>query len=228
MQSSLVNKVADFLRMPADNTAVSPRVDSCRDLGKIDMDRTKAIATGEGLIWINSNVQDPERSLLKDELIEKIRDIRRPGDIEPFFDLISKSKDIYWGPYLDKAPDLVVRAKKKNIVWGVPNPAPHEVEWLQEFHWVGYHDPYGIFIASGPDIKSTGSELKGLRIYDLAPTILHMFYLPVPADIDGRVLREIFREDSDVFRRKVKIKEISEESQRIRNKIAELKRDRRI
>lgn len=212
VSSRLIDKLADFLKS---------------GLYKIDMDKTKAIATGEGLIWINPDIQEPERSLLKDELVQEIRDIRRPGDIEPFFDLVSKSEDIYSGPYIDKAPDLVVRAKKKNIVWGTPNPEPYEVEWPQEFHWTGYHDLYGVFMALGPDIKSTGTELKNLKIYDLAPTILHMFDLPIPADIDGRVLKEIFREDSDVSLRQVKIETISE-SERLKEKVAALKRDKKV
>ena len=32
---------------------------------------------------------------------------------------------------------------------------------------------------------------KVLRIVDIAPTILHMFNVPIPRDMDGRVLKEI-------------------------------------
>ena len=42
------------------------------------------------------------------------------------------------------------------------------------------------------------------KIYDLAPTILHIFNVPIPSDIDGRVLTEIFKEDSEYSKRKPK------------------------
>jgi len=45
----------------------------------------------------------------------------------------------------------------------------------------------GIFIAYGPDIAK-GRKISGAQIYDIAPTILHMFGLPVPNDMDGKVL----------------------------------------
>jgi len=54
-----------------------------------------------------------------------------------------------------------------------------------------------IFFACGPDIKQGRNKLPGLKIYDSTPTILHMFDLPIPRDIDGRVLTKIFKEDSE-------------------------------
>ena len=58
---------------------------------------------------------------------------------------------------------------------------------------VGYHDPDGIFIASGPQIK----QKKNLEcsIFDVAPTILHFLGLPVDKDMDGRIVNEIFIEE---------------------------------
>ena len=68
------------------------------------------------------------------------------------------------------------------------------------------HDPYGIFIASGPDIKNE-QELKNLQIIDITPTILHMLDLPLSTDMDGRVLKEIFRSESEPLARKVRYEE---------------------
>jgi len=36
----------------------------------------------------------------------------------------------------------------------------------------------------------TRGEISGARIIDLAPTILHLMNVPVPDDMDGRVLTE--------------------------------------
>ncbi|MCD6600297.1 MAG: hypothetical protein J7L19_07030 [Dehalococcoidia bacterium] len=51
-------------------------------------------------------------------------------------------------------------------------------------------------MVSGPRIKESGEKLVNLSIYDIIPAVLHMFGLPVPDDIDGRVLTEIFKTDS--------------------------------
>jgi predicted AlkP superfamily phosphohydrolase/phosphomutase len=48
-------------------------------------------------------------------------------------------------------------------------------------------------MACGPDIKGAGARLSGLKIYDIASTVLDAFAVPMPDDMDGGVLLEIFR-----------------------------------
>ena len=83
------------------------------------------------------------------------------------------------------------------------------------------HKLHGIFLACGPGIKES-VEIQGASIYDLAPTILHLFGLPVPKDIDGRVLKEIFNEDSSLAREEVQYQQVDEMA-RVKDKIRELK-----
>jgi hypothetical protein len=52
----------------------------------------------------------------------------------------------------------------------------------------GCHRLHGVFIAHGQGIAH--GEISGARIIDLAPTILHLMNVPVPDDMDGRVLTE--------------------------------------
>lgn len=49
----------------------------------------------------------------------------------------------------------------------------------------GTHGEYGIFVASGPDIRRGEISLK---IVDVAPTVLHVMDAPIPYDVDGRIL----------------------------------------
>jgi arylsulfatase A-like enzyme len=51
-----------------------------------------------------------------------------------------------------------------------------------------------MLIMSGPGIRKSG-EIEGAAIQDLAPTILHVVGLPVPSDMDGRVLVDAFEDD---------------------------------
>lgn len=56
-----------------------------------------------------------------------------------------------------------------------------------------WHRPQGVFAVRGPGIKK--DELVfGARLLDVTPTILHAFGLPTGADMEGRVLEEIFEE----------------------------------
>jgi predicted AlkP superfamily phosphohydrolase/phosphomutase len=48
------------------------------------------------------------------------------------------------------------------------------------------HGQYGIFIAKPAAAKSV--KLEGIEIQDIAPTILRLFKLPIPADMEGKVI----------------------------------------
>ena len=54
-----------------------------------------------------------------------------------------------------------------------------------------YNKRNGMVLFSGPGIKS-GYYFKGAEIFDIAPTILNLMKIPVPIDIDGVVLKQIF------------------------------------
>ncbi len=53
------------------------------------------------------------------------------------------------------------------------------------------HRHFGILCMNGPGIKA-GETIYGASVLDVAPTILHLFGLPVGADMDGKVLVTAF------------------------------------
>jgi len=53
------------------------------------------------------------------------------------------------------------------------------------------HSPFGMFAMRGPGLKK-GEKIYGASLMDITPTILHMFGLPVGADMEGKVLQQIF------------------------------------
>jgi len=54
-----------------------------------------------------------------------------------------------------------------------------------------WHRPQGVIVASGPGFK-LDALVYGARLLDVAPTVLHHFGLPIGADMEGRVLEELF------------------------------------
>jgi predicted AlkP superfamily phosphohydrolase/phosphomutase len=48
--------------------------------------------------------------------------------------------------------------------------------------------PNGIFLMNGPEIKR--GQVPFISVYDIAPTILHLFDLPIGKEMDGRPVTE--------------------------------------
>lgn len=62
----------------------------------------------------------------------------------------------------------------------------------------GCHDPKGILLLYGRGIQ-TGAHIAECNNLDIAPTLLSLLDLPIPAVMEGRVLHEAFQEGSEVW-----------------------------
>jgi len=74
-----------------------------------------------------------------------------------------------------------------------------------------FHSNWGIFAAYGSEIDNKNIKAN---VVDIAPTILHMFNMKVPADMDGKLL-SIFKKSSNVAKRKVNFTKVSLEKEQI-------------
>ena len=185
----------------------------------IDWDKTKVIAIGEGPVYINKdNLTDTEYKALRIELVKKLKEIKDPKTNTKIIQDAYLKEDVYNGEFLDDAPDIVVMWNEGYEIRGYLT--LDGKMWDYDYEWSAHHKRHGIFVAHGPDIKND-VELKGTTIYDLAPTILHMFGVATPCDMDGCVLKEIFREDSEMAQREFVTEYRSRKN--ITNKIKALK-----
>jgi predicted AlkP superfamily phosphohydrolase/phosphomutase len=82
-----------------------------------------------------------------------------------------------------------------------PSISSKKVFDYSQFPWSGTHREKGFFIASGKDIKE--KERIDCSIYDLAPTILHIFNHKIPLSMKGNVLKEIFKPDFELASKEV-------------------------
>lgn len=177
----------------------------------IDWSRTKAycseVLASPPSIWINRKgvkpsgiVGDAEYEPLLKFITEKFGELKDPRTNEPIIKRIIRRDEIFHGPYADEAADLILdwweTSQFSTSPSLVEDTANSPVEILERKppegpEWGGTHRLEGILVAQGPPFRK-GTEIKGARLIDMAPTILHLMGQPVPDDMDGRVLEELF------------------------------------
>ena len=164
-------------------------------------------------LWINVKGRQPSGTVepgreyeeVRARLIEQLESWRHPESGEPIVEKAYRREEVYGGPSLEDAPDIVVKwaehdnytyafrlsSKSKDLAW-IEQVDPHAPQSLAFFTGKsGSHRDDGIFLAQGPAIRD-GKMIDGAQIIDVAPTILHLCGVPVPQSMDGRVLEEIF------------------------------------
>src|SRR5262249_27250325 len=100
-----------------------------------------------------------------------------------------RRKDLYAGPFVDRASDLFVYWNPEADV-GEP---PGEVR-AKGFWWSGDHRREGVLIMKGPGIRA-GKATSTPEVYDLVPTILAGAGVSIPQGLDGRVIEEAFTDE---------------------------------
>jgi len=178
---------------------------------RIDMGKSKAYAEeSKTFIWINKKVGNStgmvspgkEYEGLRDFIISELHDLKCPETHEPIIERAYRKEEIYHGRNLDKAPDVVVTFRPRGYV---PRPSysvgsnvilktlQRENLEKNEFNLRenARHQINGILMMRGKMLKR-GYSVKRAHIMDLAPTILYAMGLPIPDDMDGKVLADVF------------------------------------
>jgi predicted AlkP superfamily phosphohydrolase/phosphomutase len=168
-------------------------------LDDVDWPNTQAYSAGNyGQMYLNVkgrdaqgciNPADYDRAL--DRLEQELRTMRDPETGEPVIDQVWRKKDLFQGKYADQAPDLVFFTKGMLYkAMGLTDFATNAV--FEELYGTeAHHHMNGVLMFSGPGIKA-GTRVEGARLIDMAPTIFHLMNVPIPTDLDGRVLTEAF------------------------------------
>jgi len=163
----------------------------------IDWSRTRAYAQGNfGQIFLNLKGRQPEGCVEPDgapELIARLKAdlqaLRHPETGEPLVERVYERDELYQGPRSDRAPDLTVVPRDWRCrTIGLHDFTTHEVIG-PAFGPTGDHRMDGVLIARGPAFRS-GARLETASLLDIAPTVLHLLGVPVPEDVDGRVIDE--------------------------------------
>ena len=183
------------------DNAVKPNI-----LDRMDFEKSKAYCLGHtipfGAIYINANSEE-EREKIKAQLIHDLKNLSNDIGKEVEVQIYEPQK-LYPGEKASLLPDIIFTINNwRCVIIEDTFDRPLFEEKPFSTRHTGSHRLNGIFLAYGLGIKK-GHKLEGAKIYDITPTILHIFGLPIPNDIDGRVLMDIFEEDSEFAKRKAK------------------------
>ncbi len=205
----------------------------------IDWSRTKAYSQGNfGQIFVNQRGRQPQGCVAPedvrpylDDLKAALREIPHPETGEPLVEAIYERDELYQGPHAHLGPDLTVVPKD----WRYRTIGLHDFTTNSvigpAFGPTGDHRTTGVLIAHGPAFRA-GSKPDGASLLDIAPTVLHLLGVPVPGDMDGRVLTEILdpsvvaspapREESAVAAEAVTVGYSAEDEAEIQKRLADL------
>jgi predicted AlkP superfamily phosphohydrolase/phosphomutase len=163
----------------------------------VDWSRTIAYSMGHvGQIYINLQGREPYGSVSPDryqearqKVINVLYTLTDPATGKSLVDRIIPREEAALGPYADQGADLhLILDGYKTIAFPL-FATEGRVLTPQIRGDSGCHRLHGIFIGQG-DAFARGTSVTGAKIIDLAPTILHILNIPVPEDMDGRVLND--------------------------------------
>jgi len=137
----------------------------------------------------NPGVKPDDYDSFRDQLICDLKELRDPSTGERIITEIHKREDVFSGPAMKEAPDLLMVLRDFGFV-SIKNKQP-VVEAREEV--AGTHHPDGVFFAFGPGIKED-VQVGPCNIEDVGATLLYSLGLDVPSDMEGLVAEAMFTE----------------------------------
>ncbi len=208
-------------------TGAHAAVETFMEQAEIDWSRTKAYSVGNlGNINLNIKGRDPEGVIEPDqveafieELTEALYKLRDPDTGERMVAQVIRREELYTGPLVDRAPDLLIRwvddkylavkdydANPNGPIFGTKQKfGRHGAAYALD--QTGTHIIEGIVIFYGKGVRPD-VQLQNAELIDLAPTILHLLQVPIPRAMDGKPLLEAF--EPEIANRPVRYEEDDE------------------
>jgi predicted AlkP superfamily phosphohydrolase/phosphomutase len=164
----------------------------------IDWSRTRAYAMGFGGIYLNKTgreyygiVPQEDCRALEKEISRKLRDLKDPASGEAVVSNVYEGNEVFSGACRSSSPDLYAgfaagyRGSWQTALGGVSG----EVIRENDKKWSGDHivDPA---IVPGVLLVNKKVRLEAPSIIDIAPTVLRLFGVEIPAEMPGKVLFE--------------------------------------
>ncbi len=155
-----------------------------------DLDKTRVISPNETdpmFIYINDYRFEggivktrEEKQALITQVIDKLKRIRDENGNSIFKD-VKRVEEVYHGKIPEKAPDIIIEMGDYMIQqdYFSPKILNHDIQ--------NAHYPESVLIAYGKKIKKTA--VLDANLVDMAPTILNLFRIKAPNDMEGKTLK---------------------------------------
>jgi predicted AlkP superfamily phosphohydrolase/phosphomutase len=171
----------------------------------VDWSRSKAYSFGRcvGPIYLNVKGREPqgivnpgrEYEEVRDEIATLAGEMTDPRTGRKLVGRVLRREEVYNGPYVNQAPDLIVLPRHEtDKFFGLADFGSNQMVQTV-YRYSGMHRENGLLLMMGPQIERQ-ARLDNVSIIDLAPTILYAMGVPIPQDMDGRPLVEVFVEDA--------------------------------
>ena len=177
-----------------DNGYIQPATcKSLLDPRQIDWGQTRAYGLGLNGLYLNlrgrerDGIVDPaDRDALLEELREKLLRVRDPLNGEPVIAVVDRADEVYRGPFVAQAPDLIVgyhrdyRASWATTLGDMNEEvvSDNDSAWSAD-HCIAAEEVPGVIFSNRPILRERPS------LVDLAPTILKEFGIVPPAEMTG-------------------------------------------
>ncbi|NIO49285.1 MAG: hypothetical protein GTN73_07620 [Candidatus Aminicenantes bacterium] len=185
-----------WLKESGYHTLINPWKQGREDLFlNTNWSRTKAYSFGLNSLYINQKGREAEgivkpgaeKEALVREIAHELEDFRDPKTGERPVLRAYIAKDVYQGPYVEEAPDIIVGYNHGyRTSWAAPlGRIPKEIVEDNTEKWSGDHCMAPEVI---PGILLTNRKIKvkSPALYDLTPTILQIFGIEIPKEIIGK------------------------------------------
>ncbi len=165
---------------------------------EVDMAHSQAVAIPifNHIFGIRIKAEGEAMERLRTEITHALRALTDPHTGRKLVEHVYRGEEYYDGPLAQNVPELLVMMDPDYGGSYRLGRYSSIVTELQVHTHRGNHRMEGIFAVRGPEIARQAKPLPNLDIEDVAPTVLHLMGLPVPDDMDGRVLTEILAPES--------------------------------
>ncbi len=160
-----------------------------------DWSRTKAYAFGLNSLYINQTGREAEgivkpgaeKEALVREIAYKLENFQDPKTGENPVLRAFVAKDVYQGPYVEEAPDIIVGYNYGyRSSWSTPlGRIPKEIVEDNTAKWSGDHC-MAPEVIPGILLANRKIKVKSPALYDLTPTILQIFGIEKPTEMIGK------------------------------------------
>lgn len=155
---------------------------------KIDWEASQAVAGGQGPVYLLTDNPTVQKRLISD-----LEAVKSPVSGTSPVQAVHPVESVYHGNRMDNAPDIVLEQAPN---WHITGDVGGDAAFGSPDRWAAENKRTGLFAMHGESFESTATA-DSLSILNLAPTILHLFGLPVPETMDGEVVRSVFSTGSE-------------------------------